>query len=89
MERQYKHLDAEERAGPWQQIIDAIDFMVWDAGKCVGQPDLRINAIQFGGFDQCVGGDTVLALSKRCTFAHLLANKQENRIDSLAPLTHV
>ena len=63
---QAEHLrlvDAVESSGltslwcgfPRQEIVDPVDLVVWDSGKCVGQPGLQIDAIQFGCFDQGVG----------------------------------
>jgi len=39
---------------PWQQIIDAVDLVIRDAGEGFGEPCLRIDAIQFGGLKQGV-----------------------------------
>ena len=39
---------------PGQEVLDAVDLVIWDAGDGVGEPCLGINAVEFGGFDQCV-----------------------------------
>ena len=40
---------------PGRQFVDPVDLVVGDAGEDVGQPDLRIDAIELGGLDQGVG----------------------------------
>jgi len=50
---------------PWQEIIDAGDLVVWKAGKRVGEPGLRIDAIQLGGLDQGIGDGGGTASSLR------------------------
>ena len=40
---------------PGQQFVDAGDFVVGNTVENIGQPGLRIDAIQLGGFDQGVG----------------------------------
>src|SRR5690606_15816329 len=40
---------------PWQQIIDAVDLVVRDAGEGIGEPRLRVDAVELCGFDQGVG----------------------------------
>jgi hypothetical protein len=45
-------LTALLRGFPRQQIVDPVDFAVWNAGECVGKPSLGINAIQLGGLYQ-------------------------------------
>ena len=42
---------------PWQrtpghQFVEPSDLVIGDAAEHVGQPGLRIDAIQLGGFDQ-------------------------------------
>lgn len=41
---------------PWHQLGRAGDFVVGDAGEYVGEPGLRINAVELGRFNQGVGG---------------------------------
>ena len=36
----------------WHQLVDARDLVVCVAVDAVGEPCLRINAVQLGGFDQ-------------------------------------
>ena len=38
-----------------EQLVDTVEFVIGDAGERVGQPNLRIDAIQLGGFDQRIG----------------------------------
>ena len=33
---------------PMQQFINTINFMVGNSGKCVRQPGLRVDAVEFG-----------------------------------------
>ncbi len=40
---------------PRQQFINTIDHVIRDAVKNVGEPGLRIDAVEFGRFDQRVG----------------------------------
>lgn len=40
---------------PRQQIVDPVDLVVRDADQGVGQPFLRVDAVQPCGFDQGVG----------------------------------
>ncbi|MFT7572353.1 MAG: hypothetical protein ACI9JL_003403 [Paracoccaceae bacterium] len=40
---------------PGQQFVDAGDFVVGDTVENIGQPGLRIDAVEFGGFDQTIG----------------------------------
>ena len=40
---------------PGQQVVDLGDLAIRDAGQSVGQPALRINVVQFGGFNQRIG----------------------------------
>ncbi len=40
---------------PGEQLVDAVDLVVGDAGERVGEPGLRIDAVELGGFDQCIG----------------------------------
>ncbi len=43
---------------PWHQLVEARDRVVREAADGVGEPGLRINAVQRGGFYQrkCVCG---------------------------------
>jgi hypothetical protein len=36
---------------PRQQFVDLVDLVVRDAAENVGEPCLRINAVQLGGLD--------------------------------------
>jgi len=36
---------------PRQQLVDAGDLVIGDASKSIGEPTLRINAIELGGLD--------------------------------------
>jgi flagellin-like hook-associated protein FlgL len=40
---------------PWQEFVDACDFVVGDAAKNVGEPGLRIDAVELRRFDQRIG----------------------------------
>ncbi len=40
---------------PGKQLIDAGDLVICDALENIGQPGLRINAVQLGGFNQRIG----------------------------------
>jgi len=40
---------------PRKQFVDLVDLVVRDAVENVGEPCLRINAVQLGGFDQGEG----------------------------------
>ena len=44
-----------------QQIVDACGFVFGNASDGVGEPDLGIETIQIGGFDQATGDDDGLA----------------------------
>jgi hypothetical protein len=46
---------------PWHEFVYKSDLVVSDAGKNIGQPCLRVDAVQFGGFDQCIGDCSSLA----------------------------
>jgi len=39
---------------PWQQLINLVDLMICDAaeGEGVGEPCLRIDTVELGGYDQ-------------------------------------
>jgi len=54
-------LSALSRGFPRQEIIHAIDLVVWDAGEHIGQLCLWVDIVQFGGFDQGVGDGSGLA----------------------------
>ncbi len=36
---------------PGKQLVDAVDLVVGNAAENVGEPGLRIDAVEFGGFD--------------------------------------
>jgi len=38
---------------PRKQFVDPIDLVVSDAGQRIGEPGLRINAVEFGGRSPC------------------------------------
>ncbi len=40
---------------PGHEFIQLCDLVVGDAAQRVGEPSLRIDAVEFGGFDQRVG----------------------------------
>ena len=40
---------------PGKQFIEAVDLVIRDAAKNVSEPSLRIDAVEFGGFDQTIG----------------------------------
>jgi hypothetical protein len=44
------------RGFPRQQIVDPVDFAVWNVGECVGKPSLGIDAIQLGVLYQGASG---------------------------------
>ena len=46
---------------PRQQLVDPGDLVVGDAAEYVGEPGLRIDAVQLGAFDQGVGDRRRLA----------------------------
>ena len=46
---------------PGRQFVDTVDRVVGDAGEHLGQVGLRIEAVQFGGFDDGVDGGGALA----------------------------
>lgn len=50
---------------PWHEFVQAGDFMVGDAGERVGEPGLRIDAIELCGFDQCIGNGSGVASALR------------------------
>jgi hypothetical protein len=37
---------------PWQQLINLIDRMIYEAAEGVGEPCLRIDTVELGGFNQ-------------------------------------
>ena len=37
---------------PWQQLINPVDLMICDAAEGVGDPCLRIDTVELGGFNQ-------------------------------------
>jgi hypothetical protein len=39
---------------PWEQLINPVDLVVSDAAQGIGEPGLRIDAVQLRGFNQCV-----------------------------------
>jgi hypothetical protein len=40
---------------PGEQLVESSDLVVGDAAQNVGEPGLRIDAIQLGAFDQGIG----------------------------------
>ncbi len=40
---------------PRHELVEARDLVVRDAAESVGEPCLRINAVQLGGLDQRIG----------------------------------
>ncbi len=40
---------------PLQKLFDPIDLMDGDAAESIGEPSLRIDAVELGRFDQRVG----------------------------------
>ena len=40
---------------PWHELVEARDLVISDATEGGGEPCLRINAVQLGGFDQRIG----------------------------------
>ena len=40
---------------PWHEVVDFAGGMIGDAVEDGCEPRLRVDAIQFGGFDECVG----------------------------------
>src|ERR1700693_5275054 len=61
---------------PGQELADAIDRMIGNAGKHVAQISLRVEATHFGGFDEGVhrggshaagiGADKKIIFSRQC-----------------------
>ena len=49
---------------PRQQLFQARDLVIGDTGEDVGEPGLRVDAVELGGLDQAVedGGDLVRRL---------------------------
>jgi hypothetical protein len=37
---------------PWKQLINSVDLVVCDAAQGIGEPGLRIDAVQLGGLNQ-------------------------------------
>ena len=37
---------------PWQKFINPVDLMICDAAEGVGEPCLRIDTVELGGFNQ-------------------------------------
>ena len=40
---------------PGEHFVDAGDFVVGDTAENIGEPGLRIDAIELGGLDQHIG----------------------------------
>jgi hypothetical protein len=40
---------------PKQQLIDPVDLVIGNAGKGIGEPGLRIDAVELRAFDEAVG----------------------------------
>jgi len=40
---------------PGHEFVEACDLVIGDAAKYVGEPGLRIDAIEFGSLDQGIG----------------------------------
>jgi hypothetical protein len=40
---------------PKQQLVDLINFVIGDVSQDIGEPRLRINAVELSRFDQRVG----------------------------------
>lgn len=41
--------------GPGKQLVDAIDLMLGNAAKDIGEPRLRINLVEFRCLDERIG----------------------------------
>jgi hypothetical protein len=50
---------------PRQQVADAVNLVIRDAGECVRKPCLWVDTIQLGGFNQGIGDGGGLAASLR------------------------
>jgi hypothetical protein len=50
---------------PRQQFVAPVDLVVSDTAKNIGQPSLRINAVELGRFDQYVGNGRRLSSTLR------------------------
>jgi hypothetical protein len=48
---------------PWEQLIDPRDLVVGDAAEHIGEPGVRVDAIEFRRLDQGVGDGRRLAAS--------------------------
>ena len=46
---------SDPSATPGQRFVDARDLSIGDATEDIGQPSLRIYAVELGGFDQGIG----------------------------------
>ena len=42
-----------------EQLVQPVDLVVGNAAENIGEPGLRINAIEFGGFDEGVGNGLI------------------------------
>ena len=62
---------------PWQQIVDPVDLVVWNAGEGVGEPGLGIDAIEFCGLDQGVGDGGGFAAGLRTDEEGVLAAQSD------------
>ena len=40
---------------PWHELVEVRDLVICDAADGAGELCLRINAVQLGGLDQCIG----------------------------------
>jgi hypothetical protein len=40
---------------PWQELVETGDLVVGNAAENIGQPCLRVDTVQLGGFDQRKG----------------------------------
>src|SRR5271155_2033793 len=55
-------LDRNSREIPWQEILDAVDRMIGDAGQHISEIRFGIETVELGGADQAVDrGGTLTA----------------------------
>ena len=46
---------------PWEQFVDAVDFVIGDAGENVAEIGFGINGVELAGFDEGVDGSGAIA----------------------------
>ena len=46
---------------PWEQLINPVDLVVCDAAEGIGEPGLRIDAVELGGLNQGIDDGGVFA----------------------------